>query len=72
MAPQPRQLLMQFVYAGVHVRPLQVSLTEGDALFDQKLAFLKEAERRESETFPLYADRCGHAGCLIRLGGRGP
>lgn len=36
---------------------IKVSLLPGDALFEEKRLFLAKAERRESESFPLYADR---------------
>ena len=36
---------------------IKVSLLDDDPLFDQKRLFLAKAERRESEPFPLHADR---------------
>lgn len=34
-----------------------MGLTPTDPLYEMKKAFLKKAERRETELFPLYADR---------------
>lgn len=36
---------------------LRVSLAVGDPLYEMKASFLKKAGRRETELFPLYADR---------------
>ena len=36
---------------------IRVNLLEGDPLYEEKRVFLAKAERRESEPFPLYADR---------------
>ena len=36
---------------------IKVSLLPDDPLFEQKRVFLARAERRETEPFPLYADR---------------
>ena len=35
----------------------QVSLLADDPLYETKAAFLRSAERRDTEAFPLYADR---------------
>jgi hypothetical protein len=36
---------------------LTVALLPDDPLFEEKRAFLAQAERREKEAFPLFADR---------------